>query len=818
MIDNFKNLTVQGGFFDTETSINLFDAKNDRISIIYGRNGSGKSSISKAFREFKENNQQEITGKKYNTEEINLDNKNLTTYNKIELKDFNGNIINTSDIKSEECIYVFDDTYITENIRFAKEGLKSIVMFGKQIKVDDKLVSIQKKIDLDSNELDSKNAAFKKYEEKNNLDNPDKYLKTINDTLKGKNGWAFRDSQIKGYSKKSPVNFNLICSLGKMIVKESKIEIENNLKETQEKYNKVNNSNTKIEKTIDQIKILHDDSYINKLLAVKISKPKVTPREKEILATIQGNHPERVTELEDVCLDNNSSICPFCYQPISEEYKKILLNDINKILNKEVDNHKKELNNIDLQELYLQLDDYNVVNQELVKEIYESCRKYNEIIDRYKKAIKVKITKIYSPLIISSYGLKEHLAIINEKIKELNQNTYDYNVNIDKKDSIKNSLLELNKKLAHFEIDNDFQHYLKKSEAKLEETDNIKSLKVEIKNLQTIEQNLKSEKSNINLAVSKINNALKYIFFKKDRMSVKIDNGLYYIKTYGRYVDIKDISVGERNVLALCYFFCQIFDQCDEGNEYTKKMLLIIDDPISSFDFENKIGIQSYLRYQIKKILEGNTSNKIIIQSHEISTVFDLEKAIYEIKNDFKKRFGKSYGYKTFELKNKKLDKLKLCDFDEYSRLFKDIYGFASQTTGYEKNDLIIGNEMRRLLEAYSSFQYKIGFEYLSTEKNILDKLGNKIYETYFENLMYRLVLHGGSHMKENIKTLSKEYFFNYMSIDEKIRTAKDILVFLFLLDKEHVLNHLVDPKNNSAQKEKKIIENNINEWKSIIG
>ena len=56
---------------------------------------------------------------------------------------------------------------------------------------------------------------------------------------------------------------------------------------------------------------------------------------------------------------------------------------------------------------------------------------------------------------------------------------------------------------------------------------------------------------------------------------------------------------------------------------------------------------------------------------------------------------------------------------------------------------------------------------------------------------MYRLVLHGGSHSEERIKSMVSEDFFDYISSEEKKRTAKEILVFLYLLDKQHILEHL---------------------------
>ena len=48
MIEEFKKLKIKGGIFQEETTLDLF-IKNDKIypnvSIIYGKNGSGKTTI-----------------------------------------------------------------------------------------------------------------------------------------------------------------------------------------------------------------------------------------------------------------------------------------------------------------------------------------------------------------------------------------------------------------------------------------------------------------------------------------------------------------------------------------------------------------------------------------------------------------------------------------------------------------------------------------------------------------------------------------------------------------------------------------------------
>ena len=95
-----------------------------------------------------------------------------------------------------------------------------------------------------------------------------------------------------------------------------------------------------------------------------------------------------------------------------------------------------------------------------------------------------------------------------------------------------------------------------------------------------------------------------------------------------------------------------------------------------------------------------------------------------------------------------------------------------------------------RVLEAFGTFNYKKGIDEISTSKEILSTIPEENRD-YFENLLYRLVLHGGSHYEEHVKSLNNLTFFDYISNEEKIRTSKDILCFIFLLNRLHLLRHL---------------------------
>lgn len=85
------------------------------------------------------------------------------------------------------------------------------------------------------------------------------------------------------------------------------------------------------------------------------------------------------------------------------------------------------------------------------------------------------------------------------------------------------------------------------------------------------------------------------------------------------------------------------------------------------------------------------------------------------------------------------------------------IYDYASSKT--DQHEPVIGNMMRQALEAFSTFEYKKSIEDVSRDIHILELMEPE-YQSYYKNLMYRLVLHGGSHREEQIKAM-KDFNFS---------------------------------------------------------
>lgn len=120
-------------------------------------------------------------------------------------------------------------------------------------------------------------------------------------------------------------------------------------------------------------------------------------------------------------------------------------------------------------------------------------------------------------------------------------------------------------------------------------------------------------------------------------MKIQVENGTYKLICNGQPVRPKDISVGERNIIGLCYFFTDILQKKNRATAYSEEYLLVIDDPVSSFDLENRIGILSFLKYQLGLFLLGNIDTRALILTHDLLTAIDFEKMLEELRDECKK-------------------------------------------------------------------------------------------------------------------------------------------------------------------------------------
>ena len=773
MIETIKGIKINGRCFKTDTSLLFYQKPNDRISIVYGKNGSGKSTISEGIAALSH-------------KEIPSD---LATY----FIDSNQQLLPLGDGTN---VFVFNEKYIDENVKIDDDGLGTIVLLGGQVDLQAEIDSQEKRVEDLASDLDQLSAEYSNYHNKDNPLCPEYHKNRITRVLKQDGGWAETDSHIKGNKIKSPVTDSVISEIGTLAVKDTLVDLQDKFEDSQKLLSKVSDSSTSYPDEIIAIKI--DENYeknIIDLLGKKIDEPVLSAREKLILSAIQGGAQARIEAARDDFSQKGTNICPYCYQAVDDNYKHELVESINRVLNKDVDEHKAQLASVQFPILLLDCAAFSSLDLELSK----SAAKQQEVcikqLEQYQELISQKLGSIYTPISIKPIGLAEEVEKLNIILRGLEEKRQEFNDAAKKKSSIIRTLILLNKEIAHHQIAQLYKDYSKQEkgrEAILKKLDEKqKELASEKRKLTSLQQ----RKANIGLAIESINSSLNYVFLSQGRLSIELRNEKYYLKSNGEDVLPKKVSLGERNIIALCYFFTQILANQEIGKLYQNEAFIVIDDPVSSFDFENKVGIISLLRFQTARIIRGNNHSKVLFLSHDLETVFALRKAMEEICKSTKGKAGQpETSCNTIELHDTALTKIN--NFNEYGALLTKVYHYAN---GDKEDSLAIGNEMRRVLEAFSTFTYRKGIGDVSRDPNVLYTLGNR--STFFESLMYRLVLHGESHYEEQVYSIHNGYnFFHFISEDEKRKTAKSILCFMFLLNPGHIAAYLQQEMGALAQ------------------
>lgn len=783
MIERIRGIKIKGRCFQTDSTLMFYQNPNDRISIVYGKNGSGKSTISEGIAS--------ITPSATPSD--------LT----VSFVDMN---LQEMSVEGDASVFVFNEKYIDDNVKIDDDGLGTIVLFGDQVDLQSEIDQQEAIVKTLSDKIDRTTIELTKYQDRTNPLCPAYHQGRIITMLKRDGGWADIDSKIKGNKIKSQVTDSIVKEIGELIVKETQDELQERFDDTNALLAKISDSSISYPNPIGQI-VFSDDWELSviRILARKIDEPVLSEREKQILAAIQNGAQQRIESAKKVFSQDNTAICPYCFQPISDHYKHELVESINRVLNKEVDNHKAEISSIIFPVLSVDLSTVESLDSVLVKKALHQLEICKSLLSQYQTLTTQKEGNIYTPIQVQANGLAEEIKKLNVILSSLEAKRVEFNDAAKRKASLVKQLISINKAITHIQIAQLYRDFSKQEKDKSSIIRMLGAQQKELEGERIKLKKLQQRKANIGLAIESINSSLDYVFLSQGRLSIELRNEKYYLKSNGVDVLPKKVSQGERNIIALCYFFTQILSNQEVGKLYQNEALIVIDDPISSFDFENKIGITSLIRYQMDRIIMGNINSKLLILSHDLVTVFALRKASEEICKSTKGIAGKpATSYIALELNGKRLVGL-IQKHNEYGSILKRVYHFANGES--QDESLIIGNEMRRVLEAFSSFTYQRSIELVSCDRNVLNALGN--HSLFFENLMYRLVLHGESHYEEQIYSIHDGYhFYQFISEEEKVKIAKSILCFMYLLNPHHIIAYL--------QAEAGAIEN-IKQWAKLF-
>lgn len=286
--------------------------------------------------------------------------------------------------------------------------------------------------------------------------------------------------------------------------------------------------------------------------------------------------------------------------------------------------------------------------------------------------------------------------IQEQYVKETN----DKSINFEKESK------EIKSKLAKYYLKNEFQNediINKRSEYK-----NNKDKFDEIKqNLEKKEQRLgelESALSNESLGAEKFNEKLN-IFLGYDELRLEFNKELkgYEIIRKSTKCKAHKLSEGEKTAIAFVYFLTKL----KENDNKIENSIVVIDDPISSFDNNKLFSAYSCIKCEFDKC------KQIFILTHNFN-FFKLIRDWIQTKKEKSKDSTEKY-YSIYRIEPNIEDGIRIGNIknagkslnqtSEYDYVFETVYKMKDKELG-ESDIFNCGNACRKLLEAFLSFKF----------------------------------------------------------------------------------------------------------------
>ncbi|WP_297338394.1 AAA family ATPase [Algoriphagus sp.] len=666
----------------------------NKYNLLYGWNGSGKTTLGRLMRclenkslhaEFKSS---EFT--------VNLDS------GKIESK----NLDHSLDIR------VFNQDFVTDNLNLFDATTKPIIFISKE-KIDEK-----KELDNKKDELKKKQEDIGKIEKEfiTHYRNLEDFHKTTGKSIKD----FFLGTVYANVTYNKNASERIWIEIRDGELKDYELS-EKDLSQEKD-YTLLNSKKDEIPKVqfpvkVDIEKLKQIQKEVHKLLTTNITS-KVIERLKD--------NPE-IGKWVEVGLElhkhHESNDCEFCGQKLP----KNRIEDLEKHFSKEYNDLKDQITQLveNLEKgIRPELTDYSYL-------LYESLKKkYNLVLKETNNALKEanrKLQQWIESLICKKGDPFKLFDVENSDLSEFsefNKNLSALNSIIIEHNEITNSHQEkaenAKKKIEyHFVSQSALTQSIKETEEKYSslknqrasEKEKLSLLEGQIKELQN---SLKSD----TLAIDEINDNIHRFLGRNDIILERQDEGGYQLKR-GSIV-ARNLSEGEKTAISLIYFFSKI----QENDAKMADQIIILDDPVSSFDSNHLFNASSLIKKATEK------SKQLFVLTHNF-WFFKQVRDWMVRKNKKEDVVANIYLVKQGVITD--ANKSLMSFHSEYQHVFKTVLDFQDMDTIEESLCFTIANSIRRLLEAFTSFKCPddSGFNgalQLGEKKGLLTEQKERIY------------------------------------------------------------------------------------------
>ncbi|HEF6294528.1 TPA: AAA family ATPase, partial [Campylobacter jejuni] len=679
---NFDEINF-GSYKNFKWGNNLEEFKT--INIFYGRNYSGKTTLSRIARSF----------------ELKKHNEDFLDGNfKIKLED--GNFLTQNDvIKSNLDIRVYNSDFVKENLNYLydkKGNIKGFKSIGEEQKNIKEIIEKREKI------LKTRNEKLQKLEnDKKEFLNDDRETKLEEKFTEKASLIATNPNYLKGYRyNKTALKKDL-----NIIKNNEDAYILNNEEQNQfikiledkEKHN--TNFNNTFNKDNFQGILKHSSEILEKEIIIKENLTSELRQwleeglkfHKEHLSTQQCkfcNNPltlERIVWIENNIKDDSGE-----KEKIEEELKDLLDNFENYKLEL-----KKILQDIEYENFYSNYKDSFIA---LKEQLGANIANYNKELLKIEEKIKEKQKDVFTPIKLENTNdFSDEIFLILNKIENLCKENDEYTNKLSTNQDEAREKLRLNEvaKFAKdsdcFAIQDEIQN-LKQNINTLEKSIATQNNKIDL--LESRIEKYKEKLSNLETSTSNINKYLKsYFGHNMLELKVKKDdkgqlNGEFEILRNGKQA--KNLSEGECSLVAFCYFVASL----EDAKTKDKNPIIWIDDPISSLDNNHIFFIFSLIEAKIAKKIKDNKYSQLFISTHNLDFLKYLKSLTGYDKND-----KKSFMYLIEKTNNSDIKILP--DYirkyvTEFNYLFEQIFKNYNNTNITIDSYYSLANNIRKFL------------------------------------------------------------------------------------------------------------------------
>lgn len=464
----------------------------------------------------------------------------------------------------------------------------------------------------------------------------------------------------------------------------------------------------------------------------------------------------------------NDTKCPFCQgdtinndflkaiKDVFDETYELRLEDLRSFHNnysKACDDFTRELEHSLNGSGYISDDD----------SIWSLIAQNGQALELNKNAIKEKIEKPSAVISVTDLSvnhdeLNTKIKNLNGEIKEINDRLNIYEASIS---NVTNKLWMVLRNLCGDVIDNNNSNM---DELKKERNTIIKrkeTLEGEIQQEKNNLSQLRKKVSNMDETIDKINASLRNLGLNGLEIKKAHERNFFQIHRGNDNVEVyKSLSEGEKTIITFLYFLECCEGQLEEGE--VKDKLIVIDDPISSLSHDYIYEISSLIHY---RIIEGMAPEaKVLILTHNLFFFQELLKLappkiktfdkqynlLRVIKNEFSDVIAMSKG----DIKN---------EYESYWMVLKNVKDGIV-------NPVVLPNVMRNILEYYFSFSCK-----LESLKVVLEKLAESESDITYKS--FCRYMHRGSHSdSSNINNLGRGATEKYFEIFKDVFDKTDDL------------------------------------------